>query len=334
MQTMSIEVKDLQKVSQGNIGIDIPVLQVSRGEVAVLHGPAGSGKQQIFNILIGNSQPTMGSVLVAGYDPYADKGRIEEKVGVLFEDDAVYSTLSPLANLEFSCRLYGIPKTRASHILSVIGLADQANTKISDLSSGLVRRLAMGRTILFDPEVLLLFEPFNRCDTTTISVLSKIIAQQADDGKAALIFTTDPSQLLSIADAVYTLNQGRIVATQHPKEEQQASFALKVPARVADKVVLYNPADILYADASEGRAFLVTSDGRLATQFTLTELADRLAPSGFFRAHRSYLVNLQHVREVIPYTRNSFSLRLDDEAHTEIPLSKAAAGELKDILGY
>jgi ABC-2 type transport system ATP-binding protein len=331
---MSIEVTDLQKVADGMIGLDIPELSVPRGEIAVLHGPSGSGKNQIFNLLIGNTQPTMGTVRVAGYDPYADKRQVEDKVGVLFEDDAVYRSLSPLANLEFSCRLYGIPTTRASHILAVIGLADQANTKISDLGSGLVRRLAMGRSILFDPEVLLLFEPFIRCDNTTISVMSKVITQQADRGAALLIFTTDPSQLHPIADAVYTLNQGRIGAAQHPKEEQQASFALKVPARVADKVVLYNPADILYADASEGRAYLVTNEDRLATQFTLTELAERLAPSGFFRAHRSYLVNLQHVREVIPYTRNSFSLRLDDDAHTEIPLSKAAAGELKDILGY
>jgi ABC-2 type transport system ATP-binding protein len=59
-----------------------------------------------------------------------------------------------------------------------------------------------------------------------------------------------------------------------------------------------------------------------------------LARSGFFRAHRSYLVNLQHVKEVIPYTRNSFSLRLDDPQNTEIPLSKSAAGELRELLGY
>ena len=56
--------------------------------------------------------------------------------------------------------------------------------------------------------------------------------------------------------------------------------------------------------------------------------------SGFFRAHRAYLVNLQHVKEVIPYTRDSFSLRLNDPANTEIPLSKSAANELKDLLGY
>ena len=64
------------------------------------------------------------------------------------------------------------------------------------------------------------------------------------------------------------------------------------------------------------------------------ELEERLARGGFFRAHRGYLVNLQHVKEVIPYTRDSFSLRLDDPASTVIPLSKSAAAELKDLLGY
>jgi ABC-2 type transport system ATP-binding protein len=63
-------------------------------------------------------------------------------------------------------------------------------------------------------------------------------------------------------------------------------------------------------------------------------MEEKLSRSGFFRAHRAYLVNLQHVKEVIPFTRNSFSLRLTDSDNTEIPLSKSAAGELSDLLGY
>ena len=90
----------------------------------------------------------------------------------------------------------------------------------------------------------------------------------------------------------------------------------------------------LYADAAEGRAYLVTHTARFPTQYNLSELESRLIRSGFFRAHRSYLVNLQHVKEVIPYTRNSFSLKLDDDPGTEIPLSKTAASELRDLLGY
>ena len=100
-------------------------------------------------------------------------------------------------------------------------------------------------------------------------------------------------------------------------------------------MTLVHPGDILFADADEGRAALHTADGeRLVTQFTLSELEKRLSSRGFFRAHRGYLVNLQHVTEVIPFTRNSFNLRLDDEAGSLIPLSKTAAAELRDLLGY
>ena len=59
-----------------------------------------------------------------------------------------------------------------------------------------------------------------------------------------------------------------------------------------------------------------------------------MSRSGFFRAHRAYLVNLQQVKEVIPYTRDSFTLRLKDAAGTEIPLSKSAERDLRDLLGY
>jgi ABC-2 type transport system ATP-binding protein len=125
-----------------------------------------------------------------------------------------------------------------------------------------------------------------------------------------------------------------MIRVESPEGEGVREQPFKIPVKVEDKVLLLNPADILYADASGDRAFLVTVDGRLPTQYTLTELEERLERSGFFRAHRSYLVNLQHVKEVIPFTRNSFSLRLDDPAATHIPLSKSAATELRELFGY
>ena len=99
-------------------------------------------------------------------------------------------------------------------------------------------------------------------------------------------------------------------------------------------MVLVNPVDILYVEAESGKTILHTQEGSLLTQFTLSELEERLSRSGFFRAHRAYLVNLQHIKEVIPYTRNSYSISLDDEKRTLIPLSKAAAVELREMLKY
>jgi DNA-binding LytR/AlgR family response regulator len=90
----------------------------------------------------------------------------------------------------------------------------------------------------------------------------------------------------------------------------------------------------MFVYAQVDRAYLQTTVDRYPTQFTLSELEKRLSRSGFFRAHRGFLVNLQHVKEVIPYTRDSYSLKLKDNAGTEIPLSKAAARELRGLLGY
>jgi ABC-2 type transport system ATP-binding protein len=237
-------------------------------------------------------------------------------------------------NLLFHCRLRGLPRPRAEEVLAQVGLGDQANAKLDKLPSGLARRLAFGRAILHEPEILLLVEPFVRCDGVSIELLSDLIQQQAEAGVAVLILTDDSTNLNELCDAVYVMDQGRVVESYQPQEQDQRVLPFKIPARMEGRVVLVNPADILYADAEGGRAYLQTSEGRLPTQFTLAELDERLARSGFFRAHRGYLVNLQHVKEVIPFTRNSFSLRLDDGDNTEIPLSKSAAAELKELLGY
>ena len=137
-----------------------------------------------------------------------------------------------------------------------------------------------------------------------------------------------------LEDHSLIVHQGRIADVVRPAEEQRSAMPFMIPVKLEDTVALVDPADILYVMARDDRAYLQTKESQLRTQFTLAELEKRLIPSGFFRAHRGYLVNLQHVREVIPYTRNSFTLRLKDAADTEVPLSKSAAAELRKLLDY
>jgi ABC-2 type transport system ATP-binding protein len=253
----------------------------------------------------------------------------------MFAEDAIYKNMGTLANLRFQARLHGLPKANADAVLRRVGLADQARQPANKLSPSLQRRLGFGRAILHEPNFLLLIEPFNRCDKTTVDLLTAQIQDLADEGTAILVLSADASRLAPVCDLLYELQNGDIIERMtQPRQEEALRQPFKIPVKTEDTVLLVNPAEVLYADTGEGRTFLVTAEGRLPTQFTLTELEERLKRSGFFRAHRSYLVNLQHVREVIPFTRNSFSLRLDDPAGTQIPLSKSAAGELKELLGY
>ena len=329
-----IELENLHKVVEHNTVIGIDALKVSTGEIAALVGPAGSGKQVLLQLLTGQARPTMGQVHLAGHDPLTQRDAFSQQVGVLFAEDSLYQRQSAEANLTFHCRLRGLPKSRAHEVLAQVGLADRARVRVDKLPPSLMRRLAFGRAILHRPAILLLQEPFANSDKASIPLLNRLIRQQAEQGATVLILASDATHLSDLCDTIYVLDQGRIVESYQPQAERQSSLPFKIPVKLEGTVALVNPADIYYADAEGGRACLQTAEGRLPTQFTLSELEGRLARSGFFRAHRGYLVNLQHVKEVIPYTRNSFSLRLDDPAGTKIPLSKSAAGELRELLGY
>lgn len=108
----------------------------------------------------------------------------------------------------------------------------------------------------------------------------------------------------------------------------------KVSARKEDRIVLYDPGEVLYVTSHDGKTLLRTANDEATTPLTLQELEERLVGRGFFRAHRAYLVNLQHIKAVIQFTRNSYTLLLNDAAETQIPLSKNAERELQARLGY
>lgn len=329
-----ITIRNLQKIVGGQTALEIEHLSVPAGEIAALVGPAGSGKEVLFDLLIGRLRPSAGSILLVGGSPVERKA-FSRSVGVVFLDDALYKTLSPLANLHLHTRFHGLPPERATEVLNLLGLADQANIPLEKLPAGLQRRVAFGRAMLHQPKILLLFEPFARCDQTSIGLLSGLLTRAAEAGAAVLILADSSAHLAGLCDTVYTLNQGHLAPVEAASgDAAPAPAPFKIPVKLEDKVILVNPADIYFAQADAGRTSLHTREGDLPTQFTLVEIEEKLNRSGFFRAHRAYLVNLQHIKEVIPFTRNSFSIRLDDTQRTLIPLSKAAAVELRELLGY
>ncbi|MFS0907377.1 LytTR family transcriptional regulator DNA-binding domain-containing protein [Priestia aryabhattai] len=107
----------------------------------------------------------------------------------------------------------------------------------------------------------------------------------------------------------------------------------KIPAKVNEKIILFDPTEISFIESNEGVSNLHVNGEVFPCSYTLNELFKRLQIFGFFRCHRSYIVNLQRVREVITWTRNSYSLILDDPKKSSIPLSKGNLSELKEIIG-
>ena len=106
----------------------------------------------------------------------------------------------------------------------------------------------------------------------------------------------------------------------------------KVVVRAGQRLMLVDQGDICFASIEEGAISVVTPaiEG-LSNCRTLEELADQCDPDTFWRAHRSYLVNIQHIREVVPWFKSSYLLRMDDRNHTEIPVARAQTKRLREL---
>lgn len=328
-----IRLRHVQKVSDEATLVEVESLLVEVGEIAAVIGLLGSQKQALLDLLTGQAVPTAGTVEIAGLNPSVAPRELSQRLGVLLADNALYRRLTVRENLAFFGRLFGLPAARVNDVLVQVGLADRSAVPAGELPPGLARRLAFGRAILHHPAVLILVEPFAECDVASAALLTRLTRQLAGD-TAILILALEATGFNQLCEKIYIAENGRISESQTQEIQAHLDLPFKIPARLEGKVALVNPGDILYASAEEGRTCLYTATDQITTHLTLSELEERLARSGFFRAHRSYLVNLQHVKEVIAYTRNSYTLILDGATRVEIPLSKNAARDLRELLGY
>ncbi|PKM80181.1 MAG: DNA-binding response regulator [Firmicutes bacterium HGW-Firmicutes-14] len=107
----------------------------------------------------------------------------------------------------------------------------------------------------------------------------------------------------------------------------------RIPAEKQGKTILVNESDIIYAFTEQDYVYIKTYHDKLFTRFTLKELESRLNPSIFFRTHRCYLANLHKVKEIIPFFNGTYTLIVEDNEKSEVPVSRAQAKKLRKILG-
>lgn len=342
-----LEVRRLEKVIESHTVLSIDALEVHAGEIVAVIGQVNSGKSLLVRLLSGALPASGGSIMLNGQELSASS-MARQCVGVLFEEDLLYERHSAVGNLELYCQLRKIPHRRIGEVLALVGLSDQANKPVVKLSPTAQRRLAFARVLLSKPPLVLLDQPALRADMDTQLLFAHLITQAASEGAAVLVTDEDLFWAGKFCTRVVELEDGRILHTRAMERGQEAVEMVepavpvpperlqpfKVPARKDDRILLYDPGDILFATSRDGKTYLRTANEEATTNLTLSELETRLAGRGFFKAHRAYLVNLQHIKAVIQFTRNSYTLQLNDTQETMIPLSKQSEKELQTLLGY
>ena len=190
-------------------GVD---LQLTAGEVVLLLGPNGAGKSTLLRCIAGLARPTRGTILVAGRDVHSDP-LARAGLGLLSHHAFVYDDLTARENLRFAAALHGLDgvEARVQDALEAVGLMRWADTTVAGFSRGTLQRLAIARSTLHHPALLLLDEPFTGLDAAAAAELRHRIAADRTAGRAVICVTHEPGEAWLPATRVVVLLAGRLV---------------------------------------------------------------------------------------------------------------------------
>jgi heme exporter protein A len=190
-------------------------MEVHKGEFVALLGPNGAGKTTLLRILASLSRPTFGLVNLAGYQLPAQAAAVRARLGVVTHLPLLYGDLSAEENLKFYGRMYGIPELthRVNEILDLIGLGARRHDLVRTFSRGMQQRLAIGRAILHDPEVLLLDEPHTGLDQDACDMLDSLLRDVAGRGRTVIMASHDLTRIENLASRFDVLSRGLITGS-------------------------------------------------------------------------------------------------------------------------
>ena len=188
-----------------------------RGEIFGLLGPNGAGKTTTIRMLTGQIDPSSGSARVAGCDVVKERARLKERIGVVFEEQNLYDRLSARLNLEFSCWLYDVEKSRVDEVLSLVRLRDRAKDPVRTFSNGMKQRLVIARALLHRPQVLFLDEPSRGLDPIAAREVRETVEQLRQEGTTILLTTHLMEEADQLCQQVAFIVDGRLVANDTPR---------------------------------------------------------------------------------------------------------------------
>lgn len=196
------------------------------GEMLTVFGPNGAGKTTLLRILSGALRPSAGEVFLRGVKLETGDPEWHRRIGVLSHQAFLYGHLTLEENLRFFGRLFGLHDlgTRIPERLELVGLAERSKSPARTLSRGMRQRLALARTLLHDPDFVLLDEPYTGLDAHAAAVLRQVLSSLKDGHRTIILVTHNISQGLELADKVAVQVRGRFVLFQDRGEIDADSF--------------------------------------------------------------------------------------------------------------
>lgn len=233
MQNNLVQITNLSFVRGERCVFNQVDLAVERGKITAIMGPSGSGKTTLLRLIGAQLCPSQGEVLINGTNIHQISRRAllvaRRKIGLLFQSSALFTHLSVFENVAFPLREHTqLNETMLRDIvlmkLEAVGLRGTASMMPSELSGGMVRRVALARAIALDPELMMYDEPFTGQDPISMGVLVRLIKRLNQLlGTTTMIVSHDVQETCSIADYVYLIAGGQVIGHGTPFELKQST---------------------------------------------------------------------------------------------------------------
>lgn len=259
-----IETRGLVKRYGDFTAVDGLDLEVRAGEVFGLLGPNGAGKTTTILMLLGLTEPTAGSIRVLGHDPVREPIAVKRITGYLPDNVGFYDELTGRQNLIYTAELNGISRREAApeidRLLSRVGLAHAADTRVGAYSRGMRQRLGVADVLLKKPRVVIMDEPTLGLDPEGAREFLRLIRELADEGMTVLLSSHLLHQVQAVCDRVAIFVKGQMIACG-PMEELAEQTLAGEPLRLVLELAPCPPALLVELERLDGVESLRRLDG-------------------------------------------------------------------------
>ena len=210
-----VEANDLHKAFGDREAVRGVSLTIRSGEIYGLLGPNGAGKSTTINMLATYLAPTGGTAIIAGM-PVTAGARVKRIIGVVPQEIALYDDMTAAENMRFFGEIYGIAGSaladRTTDLLTLVGLNERRDDKVSEYSGGMKRRLNLAVSVIHQPRFLMLDEPTVGVDPQSREALFELTEKLRDDGMAILYTTHYMEEAERLCNRIAIMDEGQIVA--------------------------------------------------------------------------------------------------------------------------
>lgn len=317
--------KDQQTILKN---IDLTILANQRIGIKMTSSEA----LMLFNLFEGKQDPSSGSLK-------------KEAITILsiHKSDQLYQNMSIRHYLTVFKKIAHHP-IEMMVLAEFFSLMDILDSAIKKISIDQIQRVHLARAFLFEPQLLLIESPLTDLTDEGIELYLKSLTT-FKQLQTTFVFTasyTEELILLSQDIYCYQKQEGLKKTDITPDDALPTSGGnplvmptiFKITCKVADKTIFFDPIEVDFVESINSVSYISINGEQFPTNLTLTELESKLMVFGFFRCHRSYLVNLQRISELISYSKNSFTLILKGEEPPKIPLSRSRLDEFKEIMNF